>query len=137
MLFRSALIEPTRIYVQSLLPTIRAGTIDALAHITGGGLLENVPRVLPETLAAAIDQGAIRLPPVFEWLQVEARLDAPEMLRTFNCGIGMVAVVSPSDVDRVLKALGPLGKEAVLIGSLIPRGRGDRVRLDGKPWSAS
>jgi phosphoribosylformylglycinamidine cyclo-ligase len=134
----ASLLIPTRIYVRQLLETIHTtGAVKALAHITGGGLVENVPRVLPDTLAAAIDQGAIHLPAVFEWLQVEARLDAHEMLRTFNCGIGMVVIVSPADVDRVVKALGPLGKEALRIGSLIPREHGDAVRLDGKPWSAS
>jgi len=134
----ASLLAPTRIYVRQLLEMIRTtAAVKALSHITGGGLLENVPRVLPDTLAAALDQSAFHLPPVFEWLQVEARLDAHEMLRTFNCGIGMVVVVAPGDVDRVVKALGPLGTEAVLIGTLIARGTGDAVRLVGKPWSAS
>jgi phosphoribosylformylglycinamidine cyclo-ligase len=134
----ASLLSPTRIYVRQLLEALRTtAAVKALSHITGGGLLENVPRVLPDTLAAALDQRAIHLPPVFEWLQVEARLDAHEMLRTFNCGIGMVVVVAPIDADRVVKALGSLGKEAVLIGTLVPRGSGDSVRLVGKPWSAS
>ena len=134
----ASLLTPTRIYVRQLLETIRTtGAVKALAHITGGGLLENVPRVLPDTLAAAIDQSAIHMPPVFEWLQVEARLDTREMLRTFNCGIGMVVIVAPADMDRVLKSLGSLGKEAMLIGTLVPRGSGDAVRVDGRPGSAS
>jgi phosphoribosylformylglycinamidine cyclo-ligase len=133
-----ALLTPTRIYVRQLLETIRTtSAVKALAHITGGGLIDNLPRVLPDTLAAVIDQGAFQLPPVFEWLQVEARLDAREMLRTFNCGIGMVVVAAPGDVERVRAALGPLGREAILIGTLAARDGGEPVRLKGKPRSAS
>jgi len=81
-------------------------------------LIDNLPRILPHTLSAAIDLRASHMPPVFEWLQVEARLDAHEMYRTFNCGIGMVVVASPADADRVRESLGP---EAVVIGTLAPR----------------
>ncbi len=92
-----ALLTPTRIYVRQILETIRgSGAVKALAHITGGGLTDNIPRVLPEGLAAEIDLGAFALPPVFAWLQVEARLDQKEMLRTFNCGIGMILIVEPA-----------------------------------------
>jgi phosphoribosylformylglycinamidine cyclo-ligase len=135
----AALLTPTRIYVRQLLETIRAnpGAVKALCHITGGGLIDNLPRVLPDTLTAVIDQGTLHLPPVFAWLQAEARLDTHEMLRTFNCGIGMVMVVAPNDVDRVRAGLGPLGGEAVLIGTLGPRDGGEPVQLAGKPWSAS
>jgi phosphoribosylformylglycinamidine cyclo-ligase len=134
----AALLTPTRIYVRQVLETIRAtSAVKALAHITGGGLIDNLPRVLPDSLAAIIDQDAFPLPPVFAWLQVEARLDANEMLRTFNCGIGMVVIVAPGDVERVRQSLGPLGREAILIGTLQARKGGDAVRLEGKPWSAS
>jgi len=134
----AALLTPTRIYVRQLLETIRTtSAVKALAHITGGGLIDNVPRVLPDTLAAVIDHDALHFPPVFEWLQVEARLSAHDMLRTFNCGIGMVVVVAPGDVDRVRAALGPLGDDANLIGTLQAREGGDAVRLEGKPRSAS
>jgi phosphoribosylformylglycinamidine cyclo-ligase len=126
-----ALLTPTRIYVRQLLETIHAnpGAVKALCHITGGGLIDNLPRVLPDTLAAALDKGAMHMPPVFEWLQVEARLDTYEMLRTFNCGIGMVVVAKASDVARIRESLGPLGREAVHIGTLVARGDGDPVRL--------
>ncbi len=125
-----ALLTPTRIYVRQLLDTIRStGAVKALCHITGGGLIDNLPRILPDSLTAAIDLRASPLPPVFEWLQVEARLDAHEMYRTFNCGIGMVVVTSPADVDRVRKSL---GAEAVVIGALQSRDGGEPVRLDGK-----
>ena len=135
----ATLLTPTRIYVRQLLETIRANrtAVKALAHITGGGLIENLPRVLPDSLAAVLDQSAFHLPPVFEWLQVEARLDDHEMLRTFNCGIGMVVIVAESDVSSVLASLGPLGDEAILIGTLRARDGDDAVRLEGKPWSAS
>jgi phosphoribosylformylglycinamidine cyclo-ligase len=132
MALGAALLIPTRIYVRQLLETIRAnpGAVKALCHITGGGLIDNLPRVLPDTLAAALDQSAIHMPPVFEWLQVEARLDPREMLRTFNCGIGMVVGLARSDVTRVRDSLGPLGRESVEIGTLVARGDGEPVRLD-------
>ncbi len=134
----AALLTPTRIYVRQLLETIRTtSAVKALAHITGGGLIDNLPRVLPDTLAAAIDQSALHLPPVFEWLQVEARLDAHEMLRTFNCGVGMVLVVGAGDVDRVIASLGSLKDEAIVFGALTARNGGEPVRLEGTLWSAS
>ncbi|MGL6042743.1 MAG: phosphoribosylformylglycinamidine cyclo-ligase, partial [Sandaracinobacteroides sp.] len=85
-----ALLAPTRLYVKPLLPLLREGRIHALAHITGGGLLENVPRVLPEGMRAVIDAKAWDLPPLFQWLQARGRMAAAELARTFNCGIGMV-----------------------------------------------
>jgi phosphoribosylformylglycinamidine cyclo-ligase len=113
-----ALLEPTRIYVKALLPEIRAGRVKALAHITGGGLLENVPRVLPQGAHARIDSGAWALPPAFAWLQHEGRIDAAEMARTFNCGIGMAVVVSAGDVEAVASALGAAGETVHVIGSI-------------------
>jgi phosphoribosylformylglycinamidine cyclo-ligase len=124
-----ALLSPTRIYVRQILAAIH-GTkaIKALAHITGGGLTDNIPRVLPKGVAAEIDLGAFALPAVFAWLMLEARLDQAEMLRTFNCGIGMIAIVSPGDVARVTKHL---GKGAKPIGALVARKRGEPVRYKG------
>ncbi len=116
------MLTPTRIYVRQILETIRGtGAVKALAHITGGGLTDNIPRVLPPGLAAEIDLGAFALPPVFAWLKQEARLDQDEMLRTFNCGIGMIVIVGPGDVEPVL---GHLGDEAKVIGAIGERGRG-------------
>jgi phosphoribosylaminoimidazole synthetase len=125
-----ALLTPTRIYVRQILETIR-GTkaVKALAHITGGGLTENVPRVLPQDLAAEIDLGAFSLPPVFAWLKQRAGLDQDEMLRTFNCGIGMVLIVGPGDVEHAVRHL---GGEAEVIGAAVPRGRGAPVRYHGE-----
>jgi phosphoribosylformylglycinamidine cyclo-ligase len=124
-----ALLTPTRIYVRQILETIRAThAVKALAHITGGGLTDNIPRVLPAGLAAEIDLDAFALPPVFDWLRREARLDQDEMLRTFNCGIGMILIVGPRDIERVLAHL---GDEAKIIGAIGERGRGAAVRYKG------
>lgn len=130
-----ALLTPTRIYVRQILEAIRGtGAIKALAHITGGGLTENIPRVLPSDLAAEIDLGAFALPPVFEWLMAEARLDQSEMLRTFNCGIGMVLVVARDDVARVRQHL---GEGSMAIGAIVKRGSGDAVRYKAShAWGA-
>lgn len=124
----TSLLAPTRIYVRQVLDTIRAnpGAVKALCHITGGGLIDNLPRILPETVSAAIDIDAIDPPPVFSWLQTEARLDAHELYRTFNCGVGMVIAVAPSDAGRVAASLGP---EAFAIGRLTERGDGPAVVL--------
>jgi len=124
-----ALLTPTRIYVRQILETIRTtSAVKALAHITGGGLTENIPRVLPEPLAAQIDLGTFALPPVFAWLKREANLDEMEMLRTFNCGIGMIVVVGASDAARVLASLGP---DAHPIGKIVARD-GSAIRFQGR-----
>ena len=124
-----ALLAPTRIYVRQVLDAIRkTSAVKALAHITGGGLTDNSPRVLPKSLAAEIDLGSFAPPEVFTWLQREARLDQAEMLRTFNCGIGMILVTAPRDVKRVRRHL---GDEAFVIGAIVKRGRGERVRYRG------
>ena len=125
-----ALLTPTRIYVRQILETIRGtDAVKALAHITGGGLTDNIPRVLPPGLAAEIDLGAFALPPVFAWLKQEARLDQQDMLRTFNCGIGMILIAGPRDLEPVLEHL---GDEAKVIGAIGERGPGEPVRYTGK-----
>lgn len=117
-----ALLTPTRIYVRPLLETIRAtGAIKALAHITGGGFPENIPRVLPAHLAVQIDLDAIALPSVFSWLNRVGGVAEAEMLRTFNCGIGMVAVVSQSERDGVAEHLRNLGETVIVIGEITER----------------
>jgi phosphoribosylformylglycinamidine cyclo-ligase len=123
------LLTPTRIYVRQILETIRrTGAVKALAHITGGGLTDNIVRVLPETLSAEIDLDTVALPPIFAWLMREARLPQQEMLRTFNCGIGMILIVRPHDVERVLPTLGT----ATAIGAIGERGSGAAIRYAGK-----
>ena len=130
-----ALMAPTRIYVKSLLPTIRAGHIHALAHITGGGLLENIPRVLPAGLHAHIDADAWPQSPLMAFLQAQGRIEPEEMARTFNCGIGMALVVSPADADTVTAALEAAGETVHRIGRIEPGDRGCTVSGGDESWA--
>jgi phosphoribosylformylglycinamidine cyclo-ligase len=131
-----ALLAPTRLYVRSCLAAIRAGGVKALAHITGGGLLENIPRVLPGDLAARLDSSLWRLPPVFRWLSDTAAIAPAELARTFNCGLGMVAVVAPADADRIAAILRAEGETVTLVGRIVPRGEaaGCSVAGLGERW---
>ncbi|GGD85882.1 phosphoribosylformylglycinamidine cyclo-ligase [Aureimonas endophytica] len=127
----AALIEPTRIYVKSLLAAIReTGGVKALAHITGGGFVENIPRVLPDGLAAEIDAGAIPVPPVFRWLARTGGVAPAEMARTFNCGIGMVVVVAAEAAETVAEVLTREGETVTRLGALVQRA-GEAVILQG------
>ncbi|RWX75838.1 phosphoribosylformylglycinamidine cyclo-ligase [Neorhizobium lilium] len=120
-----ALLTPTRIYVKPLLKAIRStGALKALAHITGGGFPENIPRVLPKTLAAEIDLDAIPVPSVFSWLARTGGVEPKEMLRTFNCGIGMIIVVSPENAQLVSDTLTAEGEIVVPLGRMIDRAEG-------------
>jgi len=130
------LIEPTRIYVKSLLPLIRAGRIHALAHITGGGLLENVPRVLPDGLHAWIDAGAWDQPRLMAFLQAQGNIEPAEMARTFNCGIGMVLAVSADEAAGVQADLTAAGETVHVIGAIEPGPRGCTVQGSAEVWSA-
>ncbi|XP_026014764.1 trifunctional purine biosynthetic protein adenosine-3 [Astatotilapia calliptera] len=111
------LLTPTKIYSPLLLPILRSGAVKAYAHITGGGLLENIPRVLPQELAVDLDASQWSIPPVFSWLHKEGGLSEEEMARTFNCGLGAVLVVAPVDAQRVLSQL-QAHEEAWIVGSL-------------------
>jgi len=117
-----ALLTPTRLYVLSCLAAHRAGLIKALAHITGGGFVGNVPRVLPEDATARIDGGAWPLPPVFRWLKAQGGVEAQELARTFNCGIGMVAAVAPENVEAATRVLTDHGETVYRIGTIEARG---------------
>jgi phosphoribosylformylglycinamidine cyclo-ligase len=123
-----ALLTPTRIYVKSCLAAIRAGGpsggVKALAHITGGGLLENIPRVLPPETMCVIDGARWPFPPVFAWLRKTAGIDAQEMARTFNCGIGMVLVVAPDREAALRRVLEEAGEQVFAIGTIEPKGSG-------------
>jgi phosphoribosylformylglycinamidine cyclo-ligase len=130
------LLEPTRIYVKSLLPEVRSGRIQGLAHITGGGLLENIPRVLPEDCHAWVDVGAWTLPPLFAWLQAGGAIEPEELARTFNCGIGMALVVREEDADAVADALSAAGEVVHRIGGIEQGQRGCTVRGPNESWSA-
>ena len=117
-----ALLEPTRIYVKPVLSAIRnTHGIKALAHITGGGFPENLPRVLPPAYAAEIDLSAIEVPPVFSWLAAQGGVQAQEMLRTFNCGIGMVAVVAAGQAAQVAAVLQQAGEHVETLGGIVAR----------------
>jgi phosphoribosylformylglycinamidine cyclo-ligase len=128
-----ALLVPTRIYVKSLLKVFRKNkSIKALAHITGGGFLENIPRVLPKGCVAEINLDAVPFLPVFDWLQDVGGTPAREMLRTFNCGIGMIAVVKAKDAKSVGAALKKSGENVVTLGTLRKRkGKEEQVSTSG------
>ncbi|WP_310619966.1 phosphoribosylformylglycinamidine cyclo-ligase [Flexibacterium corallicola] len=127
----AALMEPTRIYVKSLLAAIReTHSVKAMAHITGGGLPENLPRVLPSSLAAHIDLGAINLPHVFNWLSKTGKIEQKEMLRTFNCGVGMAVVVEQSEADKVIAIVEAHGETVSRLGTLEKR-ESEAVVFDG------
>jgi len=135
-LLGQVLLEPTRIYVKSLLPLVREGKIGALAHITGGGLLENVPRVLPEGAHAVIDADGWPLPRLFAFLQAGGAIEPGELARTFNCGIGMVAIVAPEDEAEVTERLEAAGETVNRIGRIEPGDKGCTVDGSAGTWSA-
>jgi phosphoribosylformylglycinamidine cyclo-ligase len=128
-----ALLEPTRIYVKSCLAAIRGGGVHALAHITGGGLIENLPRVLPDGLAALLDEAAWPEPPVFGWLAETGGIVRHEMYRTFNCGLGMALVVAPESAATALDTLAGAGEAAFEIGRIAERGDGAAVTIGTGP----
>jgi len=125
------LLAPTRIYVKALLPAIRDEKIKAMAHITGGGISENIPRVLQDNLAAEIDLDSWALPPVFQWLRKAGNVADEEMLRTFNCGIGMTISVAAEQAEMLADDLRSAGETVHRIGELVTRGDGEAVRYNG------
>ncbi len=128
------LLEPTRIYVKSVLSLIRKIPVHALAHITGGGLLENLPRVLPKDTCVLIDAGAWPWPPIFKWLETTGNIDKREMYRTFNCGIGMVVIVETNQAPAVIALLTEAGETAWRIGSVEPlNDRNERILIHDTP----
>ncbi len=127
-----ALLTPTRIYVKPILSALKAGIeIKALAHITGGGFIDNIPRVLPEAVAAHIDLGKVAVPKVFGWLARVGGLGEREMLRTFNCGVGMICVIAPAEAERLVAHLEAQGEKAAVVGTITAR-TGEPVTFDGK-----
>jgi phosphoribosylformylglycinamidine cyclo-ligase len=128
------LLVPTRIYVKPCLAAVATGSVKAMAHITGGGLLDNLPRVLPETVAAEIDVAAWPLPPVFRWLAETAQLHRDDLARTFNCGIGLVVVTGADGANAAKAALEAAGEKVYTIGRLVrrPAGCGGVVLSDAR-----
>lgn len=125
----AALLAPTRLYVKQCLAAVRAGGVHALAHITGGGLTENLPRVLPEGMGAEIDLDAWELPGVFRWLAETASMEEAELLKTFNCGIGMIVVVAADKADEIAALLAGEGESVTRIGTVTA---GQGVAYEGK-----
>jgi phosphoribosylformylglycinamidine cyclo-ligase len=123
-----AFLTPTALYVSAVMPSVKAGKIKALAHITGGGLTENLPRILPDGLSAHVDLNAWHLPPMFGWLRETGGITDAEMLKTFNCGVGMVAVVDATQADNVVAALTEAGVAAFPLGQVVT---GDGVSYAG------
>ena len=127
-----ALLAPTRIYAKSCLAAHQAGLVKGLAHITGGGLIDNIPRILPHGLSARLDFAAWRRPAVFDWLAGAGGIAAPEMLRTFNCGVGMAVVVAADAADAAATVLAEAGETVSIIGRIeAAAGDGVRVVVDG------
>ena len=116
--FRDVVMAPTRIYVKSLLKLIQTLPVKGMAHITGGGITENIPRVLPEGLTAEIKQDSWQLPPLFQWLQEQGNVTDDEMYRTFNCGIGMAVIVSAQDAEAAKQLLAGEGEQVFTIGRI-------------------
>ncbi len=131
-----ALLAPTRIYVAAMLKAIKADTVKAMAHITGGGLLENIPRVLPKGMGVTLNAAAWQVPPVFRWLAKCGNIDAHEMARTFNCGIGMAVIVSPEQEKHATDILSEAGEKVYRIGVVESRDKGEAVRIEnsGEVW---
>jgi phosphoribosylformylglycinamidine cyclo-ligase len=128
-----AMLEPTRIYVKPLLAALKAGSgINALCHITGGGFPDNIPRILPEGIGVRLDLDAIPVPPVFGWLSESGGVAEAEMLRTFNCGIGMIVVAGADQAEAVLQRLREAGENPIRIGETIVHEGGDPVRTAGR-----
>lgn len=136
MLLIDALIAPTRIYVSSLLPVVKSGRIAAMAHITGGGLLENIPRVLPDGCHAHVDADSWAQPRLMAFLQAQGHIEPEEMARTFNCGIGMVLVVDEADVASVIADLEAAGETVHRIGRIEAGKTGCTVAGSVETWSA-
>ena len=130
-----ALLEPTRIYVKPLLKLIKESQVNAMSHITGGGLQENIPRVLPDDCKAVIDTQTWTFPPVFKWLQEQGNVEAYEMYRTFNCGVGMIIAVPASEKDNALDILQQAGENAFVVGS-VAKAVGDEERVELKGLNA-
>jgi phosphoribosylformylglycinamidine cyclo-ligase len=118
-----AVLEPTRIYVKPVLKLAGSVAVKGLAHITGGGIVENLPRVLPTRLAARVERAAWPMPPLFRWLKEQGNIADAELYRVFNCGIGMCVVVAPKDAARAMKILKTAGEKAWRIGRIVRRGK--------------
>jgi len=123
------LIEPTRIYVRSILSLLNTLPVHAISHITGGGLLENIPRVMPSHLSAKLDSTSWIQPEIFQWIQDQGNIDSAEMFRVLNCGVGMVVVISKDSSNEAINHLNACGENAWLIGEVV-HSKGERVIIE-------
>lgn len=125
-----ALLEPTRIYVQSVLKVLETVSVKGMVHMTGGGFFENIPRILPEGMTAKMTLGSWSMPPIFSWMQEQGDIERDEMYGTFNMGLGFLMVVDSADVDAVMESLASSGEKAYRVGEIVPTGAdGERVQL--------
>jgi phosphoribosylformylglycinamidine cyclo-ligase len=131
-----ALLVPTRIYVRSILQALKAQSVKAMAHITGGGLLENIPRILPKNMSVRLDASSWQIPTLFKWLAQAGRIDAMEMARTFNCGIGMALIVAPDRLEQATDILTKAGERVFRIGFVENQTSIEQVILEnaGRDW---
>jgi phosphoribosylformylglycinamidine cyclo-ligase len=129
MPFRERVMMPTRLYVKPVLAALKEIRVKGMSHITGGGLVENIPRCLPEGVAAALDSSRWPRPEIFDWLQREGGVAEGEMHRTFNCGIGFVLVVAAADAERAAQLLARGGQTVHRIGEIVPRATGDAATV--------
>jgi phosphoribosylformylglycinamidine cyclo-ligase len=127
--FGDVVMAPTRIYVKSILSLMTKVDVKGMAHITGGGIVENVPRVLPENTQAVISKSAWTLPPLFQWLQEQGGVADAEMHRVFNCGIGMVIVLSAADAALAITELRSLGEQVYELGKIVSRPAGEHQTI--------
>jgi len=125
----NSLIEPTRIYVKSVLSLANTLPVHAISHITGGGLLENIPRVLPDHLSAKLNSNSWSQPEIFKWLQKEGNIDSHEMYRVLNCGVGMVVIISKESSSQAIEHLSACGENAWLIGEVV-HSKGEQVIIE-------
>ena len=125
----NSLIEPTRIYVKSILSLANTLPVHAISHITGGGLLENIPRVLPDHLSAKLNSNSWSQPEIFKWLQKEGNIDSHEMYRVLNCGVGMVVIISKESSNQAIEHLSACGENAWLIGEVV-HSKGEQVIIE-------
>src|SRR5690606_37121506 len=127
--FRDAIMAPTRIYVKPMLALMQTMKVKGMAHITGGGLTENIPRVLPENVTAVIEKNSWTLPPLFQWLQEHGNVEDAEMHRVFNCGIGMAVIVAASDADKAAEFLRKQGETVYTLGKIEQRAEGQHQTI--------